>query len=140
MSDDKINTRNVVSGGGTINQVGNQIGGTGNRMHGNTFQIAHTLGVSSAPQRADLLAALRQLRAELDKAADLPPDEADDLRNNLDAAIKAIDREQPNKARTVEKLTAMQKLIEGLQGSVGSALALGKLIGEVALAARGLSF
>jgi hypothetical protein len=58
----------------------------------------------------------------------------------LDAAIKAISRPQPNKERAVEKLSIMQKVLEGLKGNVASALALGKLVGEALLAVKSISF
>ena len=34
----------------------------------------------------------------------------------------------------------MQKILEGLKDNAGSALALGKLIGQVLLAAQGIAF
>ena len=59
---------------------------------------------------------------------------------NLDAATKAVERDKPNKERAVEKLTTMQTILEKLKDNVGSALALGKLIGQVLLAAQGITF
>jgi hypothetical protein len=97
---------------------------------GNVYNIAGDLNMSATPDKSELLAALRQVRDELDKAKDLPPDEADDLKSNLDAAARALDRPQPNKDRAVEKLTAMQAILEKLKDNIGSALALGQLIGQ----------
>jgi len=138
MSSDDIQVNNMVGQNGTINQIRNQIGGTSNTMHGNVFHISNSLNVPSTPTRNELLAALGQLRKEIDQATDLPADEAEDMKTDLDAAVKAIDRDQPNKDRTIGKLTGIQKILDGLKDNVGSALALGKLVGEVILAARGL--
>jgi hypothetical protein len=73
-------------------------------------------------------------------AAERRAHQADELKEDVDSAIKAIDKPQPNKARAVEWLTTIQKVLEGLKGSAESALALGKLIGQVRLAAQGISF
>ena len=130
--------------GGDLHQGagGTTVGTTFNQpnwnVQGDVYNIARDLNISSTPDHAELLAALRRLQAELDKAQDLPPDEADDLKSNLDSAIKAVDRPQPNKDRTVEKLSTMQKILDGLKGNIGSALALGHLIGQVLQAAQGL--
>lgn len=130
MSNDRIN---IDSGGGNLNIVGSAVGGKGNRI-----AISGSLHIGMTPDKNELLTALYQLRAEINKATDLPSDQADDLKADLEAAIKAVDREKPNKDRTVEKLTSMQKILDGLKGSVSSALALGKLVGEVLLAAKGV--
>jgi hypothetical protein len=130
MSGDKVG---INSGGGNLTMTGNAVGG----RH-NTISISGSLNVGVSPSKDELLTALRQLCAEMDKAQDLPADEADDLKTNADAAIKAIDRSEPNKDRTIEKLTAMQKILDGLKGSVGSALALGNLVGEVLVATQNI--
>jgi hypothetical protein len=130
MNGDKID---ITSGGGSLNVAGSTVGGKNNRV-----SISGGLNIGPSPSKDELIAALRQLRAELDKAHDLPADKADDLKDHADAAIKAVDRDKPNKDRTLEKLTTMQKILDGLKGSVGSALALGKLVGEVILVAKGL--
>ncbi len=106
----------------------------------NVYNIAGDLHISSNPSKDELLTALRQLRAEFDKARDLPADKADEMKEDLDSAIKAVDKPQPNKERAVERLTTIQKVLESLKGSGESALALGALIGKVILAAQGLHF
>ena len=110
------------------------------KVQGNVYNIAGDMNIGANPGKDEFLAALRQFKSELDKAQDLPPDEADDLKSNLDAATKAIERPQPNKERAIEKLSTMQTILEKLKGSAESALALGKLIGQVLLAAQGISF
>jgi hypothetical protein len=107
---------------------------------GNVYNIAGDLNMSANPDKSELLAALRQLQGEIAKAQDLPPDEGDDLKTNLDQAIKAVERPQPNKDRAVEKLSTMKKVIDGLKENVGSALALGNLIGQALLAAQNIHF
>lgn len=130
MNGDKVD---INSGGGNLDIVGSAVGG----RH-NTVSISGGLNIGASPSKDALLAALQQLRAELGKATDLPSDQADDLKDNADAAIKAVDRDEPNTDRTVEKLTTMQKILDGLKGSVGSALALGKLVGEVLVATQSI--
>jgi hypothetical protein len=109
-------------------------------ISGNVYNIAGDLNISEKPDKSELIAALHQVRDELDKAKDLPPDEADDLTSNLDSATRAIERDRPNKDRAVEKLTTMQTILEKLKDNVGSALALGKLIGQALLALKGIQF
>jgi hypothetical protein len=140
MSSDDIHINNTIGGRGTLNQIGNQIGGSSNTMSGNVYHISNSPDVPHAPTRGDLRAALHQLREEIGKARDLPEDEADDITADLEAAVKALDREQPNKDRTIDKLSSIQKVLDSLKGNVGSALALGKLVGEILLAAKGLQF
>lgn len=125
------------TGGSNVSSIFNQPNW---KVEGNVYNIARDLNMSAQPDKNELLAALRQLQGELSKAEDLPADQADDLKDNLDAAIKAVDRPQPNKDRTVEKLTTMQKILDGLKGNIGSALALGNLIGQVLLAAQNIHF
>ena len=108
-------------------------------VQGNVYNIAGDLNMSANPSKDEFLAALRQLKDELAKAKDLPTDEASDLKGNLDAAIEAIERPQPNKERAVKKLTAIKEIIDGLKDNFGSALALGHLVGQVVQAAQGLS-
>jgi hypothetical protein len=131
------NAVNVNTGGGSLNNLGGAIG-IGNIVSGNTFNVSDSLNVSTAPSRNEMISALQQLKAELDKAEDLPPDETEDLKTNLDAAVKAIDRPEPNKTRLVDKLTTMQKILDSLKNSFTSAIALGKLVSQVTLAANGL--
>jgi hypothetical protein len=102
--------------------------------------VAGNLTMNANPSKDEFLAALRQLKDELAKANDLPPDEAADLKTNLNDAIEAAERTQPNKERAVRKLTAMKELVDGLKDNVGSALALGHLIGQIVQAAQRLVF
>jgi hypothetical protein len=142
---------------GTNLPIGNTVGGALNQSGGNTamstfdqrgwnisggnvYNIAGDLNIGANPSKDELLAALRQLQGELAKAQDLPPDEGDDLKANLDQAIRSVDRSQPNKDRAVEKLSTMKNILEGLKENVGSALALGNLIGQALLAAQNIHF
>jgi hypothetical protein len=126
------------TGGATA--MGNVFNQPGWNVQGNVYNIAGDLNMSANPSKDEFLAALRQLKDELAKATDLPPDDASDLKDNLDDAIEAAERPQPNKDRTVKKLTAMKGILDGLKDSFGSALALGHLIGQVVKAAQGLVF
>lgn len=125
------------TGGSSVSNTFNQPNW---QVAGNVYNIAGNLNIGANPGKDEFLAALRQFKTEIDKAQDLPLDEADDLKSNLDAATRAIDRPQPNKERAIEKLSTMQAILEKLKGSAESALALGKLIGQVLLAAQGISF
>jgi len=125
------------TGGSSVNNAFNQPNWN---VEGNVYNIAGDLNVGANPSKDEFLGALRQFKSEIDKAKDLPSDQADELKDDVDSAIKAIDRPQPNKERAVERLTTIQKVLDGLKGNVGSALALGKLIGDVLLAAQGISF
>jgi hypothetical protein len=129
--------RDLNQGGTTMSNVFNQAGWT---VQGNVYNIAGDMNMSANPSKDEFLTALRQLKDELAKAKDLPTDEASDLSGNLDAAIEAAERPQPNKERAVKKLTTMKEIIDGLKDNVGSALALGNLIGQVLKAAQGLVF
>jgi hypothetical protein len=123
---------------------GNSVSNTFNqpnwKVEGNVYNIAGNMNVSASSSKDEFLAGLRQFKSEIDKAQDLPADKADELKEDVDSAIKAIDKPQPNKARAVDRLTNIQKVIDGLKDNVGSALALGKLIGQVLLAAQGINF
>jgi len=130
--------------GNSVGRDLNQSGGAtasafdqrGWNVQGSVYNIAGDLNIGANPSKDEFAAALRQLRDELAKAKDLPPDEASDLKDDLDDAIEALERPQPNKERTIKKLTAMREIVDGLKDNVGSKLALGKLI-EQALAVLG---
>ena len=49
------------------------------KVEGNVYNIAGDLNMGANPGKDEFLAALRQFKSEIDKAKDLPPDEADDL-------------------------------------------------------------
>lgn len=83
MNGDRIN---VTSDGGDMTNTGSIFSGKNNSV-----SISGGLNIGASPSKDELIAALRQLRAELDKAHDLPADEADDLKDHADAAIKAVD-------------------------------------------------
>jgi hypothetical protein len=123
--------------GNTVGRDLNQTAGA--TTIGNVYTIAGDLNISPKPSKDEFLMALRQLKNELAKAKDLPLDEASDLKDNLDDAIEATERPQPNKQRAIKKLTAMKDILDGLKDNVGSALALGHLIGQVVQAAQGLA-
>jgi hypothetical protein len=132
--------RAPAGGGTTYNIYGNIQGSNlalGNEIAGdlNQTSIANTLHIGANPDKAALLAGLRLLQAEIEKAHDLPEDKAGDLKDDLQSAIKAVDRPQPDKKRAADKLNSMQEIIDGLKGNVSSALVLGNLIAE---ALRGL--
>src|SRR5207253_9391453 len=119
---------NQQTGGSSVSNTFNQPGWT---VQGNVYNIAGDMNMGANPGKDEFLAALRQFKSEIDKAQDLPADKADEMKDDVDTAIKAIDKPQPNKERAVERLTTIQKVLDGLQGSVGSALAFGNLIGQV---------
>ena len=125
------------TGGSSVSNTFDQPGWT---VQGNVYNIAGDMNVSASSSKDEFLAALRQFKSEIDKARDLPADKADELKEDVDSAIKAIDKPQPNKERAVERLTTIQKVLDGLKGSAESALALGKLIGQVLLAAQSIHF
>ncbi len=125
------------TGGSSVSNTFNQPNW---QVTGNVYNIAGDMHVSASSSKDEFLVALRQFKSEIDKAQDLPTDQADELKEDVDTAIKAIDKPQPNKARAVERLTTIQKVLDGLKDNVGSALALGNLIGQVLLAAQGISF
>jgi hypothetical protein len=134
--------------GNTIGRDLSQTGGQttsafiqhGWNVQGNVYNMAGNLNMSANPSKDEFIAALQQLKDELAKAKDLPADEASDLKGNLDDAIEAAERPQPNKERTLKKLTAMKEIVDGLKDNAGSALALGHLIGQAAQAAHKLVF
>jgi hypothetical protein len=125
------------TGGSSVSNVFNQPNW---KVEGNVYNIAGDMNVSATSSKDEFLAALRQFKSEIDKAQDLPADQADEMKDDVDSAIKAIDKPQPNKARAADRLTNIQKVLDGLKGSAESALALGKLIGQVLLAAQGINF
>ena len=102
------------TGGSSVSSTFNQPNW---KVEGNVYNIAGDLNMGTNPGKDEFLAALRQFKIEIDTAQDLPPDEADDLKSNLDAATKAIDRPQPNKDRAIEKLSTMQTILEKLKAT-----------------------
>lgn len=97
---------------------------------GNIYNIARDLNMSQNPTNDELVAALKRLQEEIGKVQDLPADEADDVKSNVDAAVKAVDKAEPNKNRAAEKLAAAKEILDKLGAAVPSALALGSLIGQ----------
>lgn len=126
------NETNISTGGGAI--IGSAVG-AGSSVSGNTISITESFNLTEKSGRNDLLSALKQFQVELDKTKDIPPDSLDDIKANLDATIKAVDRPEPNKPRAIEKLEGIQKILDSLKGSAVSAIALGKLVGEIMFAA-----
>jgi hypothetical protein len=124
------NTTYTIYGSNTV--IGSEIGGDLNQT---AYHIARDLNIGASPDKHAFLNGLRLLQVEIEKAADLPEDKAGDLKDDLQSAIKAVDRPQPDKKRAADKLKSMQDILDGLKGNVSSALALSRLIDE---ALRGL--
>lgn len=125
--------------GGTFNAPVGQLGGSnassifnqpGWKVAGNVYNIAGSLSLGANPGKGEFLAALRQFKAELDKAKDLPPDTADEIHEDVDSAIKALDKPRPNTARAGERLENVKQILEAALSAAPSALALGTLIGQ----------
>ena len=60
-----------------------------------------------------------------ENSTDLPDDQAEDLNYELGAAIEATKKEEPKKQRVIDKLTAMQLILDSLKNSTVSAINLG---------------
>ena len=107
---------------------------------GNVYNIAGDLNMGANPSKDEFLAALRQFKQEVDKARDLPANQAEEIQEDVDSAIKALDKPQPNKARAGERLENVKKLLGTMVEATPSALALGKLIGDALGSLQGLTF
>lgn len=129
------NETNVNTGGGSI--IGSAVG-SGNRLSNVNISIKETLGLDQESSCGDLLTALNEFQSELDKVKDLPSDEMDDIRTNLNASIKAVNQSEPNKQRALDKLKGIQEILDSLKGTAASAIALSKLIGEVLVVTAGI--
>jgi len=121
--------------GGTFNAPVGQSGGSSTSS---VYSIAGSLNIGASPGKDEFLAALRQFKAELAKASDLPADKADEIGEDVDSAIKALDRPQPNVARAGERLENVRAMLETTLSALPSALALGTLIGQVLAKLPGL--
>ena len=110
------------------------------KVAGNVYNIAGDLNIGANPSKDEFLAALRQFKQEVDKARDLPTNQADEIQEDVDSAIKALDKPQPNKARAGERLENVKKLLGTMVEATPSALALGKLIGDALGSLQGLTF
>ena len=130
-------TTNVTNSSGSINVVSGAIGNR-NQVVGNESNICNSFNLSETSDHKDFVSALQQLKNELSKAHELPEDDSEDLKSNIDAAIKASENTPPKKGRIIEKLSAMQKILDSLKNSVSSAVSLGKLVSEVLLASSKL--
>ena len=97
----------------------------------NVYNIAGSLNLAQSPGKDEFLAALRAFKAEVEKAKDLPELDAADIEDNVQGAIRTVDRAQPDKPRLADKLQSAKKVLDGLTGSTQSALALGALLGEL---------
>lgn len=125
--------------GGTFNAPVSQSGGSSVssqfnqpnwQVQGNVYNIAGDLNLGANPTKDEFLAALRQFKAELDKANDLPADRAEEINDDVDDAIKAMDKPAPNKARAGERLESVKNMLETTLAAAPSALALGQLVGQ----------
>lgn len=108
------------------------------QVQGDVYNIARDLNIGANPNKNDLLKALRQLQHEVAKAEDLPTNEADDVKTNVEAAMKAVDKAEPDTHRAAKKLGDAKQILDGFGQAIPSALALGKLIGQ-ALTAVGVA-
>jgi hypothetical protein len=79
---------------------------------------------------ADLIDELQQLKSKLSEAHELPKDTADDLKCDFEETIKAAQKDPPNKTRMIDKLSMVQKGIEGAASSVISQ-SIGKSVVEI---------
>lgn len=130
-----------VPGSTTIHVHGGNVFNQPNwNVQGNVYNIAHDLNIGANPSKDTFLAALRQFKSELDKARDLPNEQAEEMQEDVDSAIKALDKPQPNTARAGERLENVKKMLDTMKDAVPSALALGKLIGMALAGLQGLSF
>lgn len=125
--------------GGTFNAPVGQSGGSSMssqfnqpnwQVQGNVYNIAGNLNLGANPTKDEFLAALRQFKTEVDKAKDLPADQADEINDDVNDAIKAMDKPAPNKARAGERLESVKKMLETTLAAAPSALALGQLVGQ----------
>lgn len=89
------------------NVVGNVVNGHHNAVHG-----SHTVNLNSRPAELDsaleLLARLENLVAQ---NTDMPKGKREDVLDELQSASKALQREEPDKERAVEKLTLAQRTL-----------------------------
>lgn len=122
------NEVNVNTGGGSI--IGAAIG-SGNTVGENKIDISGSFNLKEKLDKSEILSVIAKLKNELEKVNDIDEDALDDIRLNLDLTIKAIDRPEPNKTRTLEKLKGVQSILESLKGSTKSAIALSKLVSEL---------
>lgn len=126
-----IASSNTVGGNLSQNTTFHQPGWN---VRGDVYNIAGSLNLGAYPARSDMLAALRQLTIEVAKAADLPAAHRDDIGEDIDSAVKALERAEPNRERAVQRLQSAKQTLNTLHGVAPSVQPLGKLIDE-ALAA-----
>lgn len=127
-----MNNININTGGGSLHITGSNIGGSGNTV--NNFNVG------SISTKEELQEILRQFISELEKSTDIPSDQSGRVKSEVEAAIDAAKKDFPSKEQVVERLTNVQKIFSSIKEGTASAFALGKLIGEIILAAKSVSF
>ncbi|MBE9063946.1 hypothetical protein [cf. Phormidesmis sp. LEGE 11477] len=128
------NSASINTGGGAMSMTNSAVG-QGNEVSNNQSIASTTSSESDISERDDLLEALQKLLTDLSKAEDIPPDDSKDLRYSTEEAIDAARAQPPKKTRVVDKLTSIQKTLESLKNSAGSAVALGSLTKKILVAA-----
>lgn len=73
---------------------------------------------------------LHQLKSELSKAHELPKDTVDELECDFETAIKAAQKNPPNKTRMIDILSTILKGIKSAASSV-AAEAIGRSVVEI---------
>jgi hypothetical protein len=121
---------NNVSIGGSINASGPVTIGAGNKISISESKSRNNLTSSGALSYDDLIDELQQLKSKLSEAHELPKDTADDLKCDFEETIKAAQKDPPNKTRMIDKLSMVQKGIEGAASSVISQ-SIGKSVVEI---------
>lgn len=127
-----MNNININTGGGSLHITGSNIGGSGNTV--NNFNVG------SISTKEELQEILLQFISELEKSTDIPSDQSGRVKSEVEAAIDVAKKDFPSKEQVVERLTNVQKIFSSIKEGTASAFALGKLIGEIILAAKSVSF
>ena len=111
------------SGNGVIDMRGAAIG------DGSTagYHVVNTVTSDSSQTTDKLLANLYLIQQKLGQSTDLPKAASEDLREDLDKAIKAQKQSTPDKERTQIMLKRMKVITDGIS-TVSSAIAIGEMI------------
>ncbi len=117
-----------------VNQPGAKIGEQ-YIAEGDMSIAGRDINNGAAQTKADFIAELKKLQAELSSAAEkeiIDPDKAADAHHQLQKAVIQASKPAPDKHALQEHLKTAKKLIGGAAGAAGIVSALAKLIGAIA--------
>jgi hypothetical protein len=106
---------------------------TGQHVEGNQYN-AETINFGAVKDRSDAVSELRKLSAEVKRAAssgNIPTAVSDEINAKLEEAIRQAESPTPDKNTIINRLSGVQKLLEGIHTASSLIISLPQAISMI---------